>query len=245
MEARNEEPQATGVLRPEADGYTITADGNIIHVRARIKYRIVKELRYAFGFDNAAAILTNVVNEAIFFASSRFTADAALYKDKPGFRDAVLNRVLAQIEDLDLGVSLEPSDVETKAAADVRMAFEAVNAAEQDRSKAISDAQSYRNEITSKALGEAAVLVNNGITSSNRIVSEVGSLVGRFNELLPEHRKNRVLFENRLLTASMGRLLTNAQDKFLLPADPIGPARELRLQLSRPPLKREETEQRP
>ena len=50
MEAMNEEPMAYGYLRPEADGYTLTADGNIIHVRASVKYRITDPLQYAFGF---------------------------------------------------------------------------------------------------------------------------------------------------------------------------------------------------
>ena len=237
MEARKEEPQARGYLIPGADGYTLTADGNIIHVRATIKYRITDPLRYEFGFTNVTEILTNVVNDALFYASARVTADAALYKDKIGYRDLVLDRVKRRIEDLRLGITLDPSDVETKAPADVRADFEAVNAAEQDRSKTNRLALGNKDEMTRRAVGEAEAIVSGGLSSSNRVVQDVVAFAQSFNDQLPAYKDNPGLFRSRLLTATMTRVLTNAQEKFFLPDTAGGQSRELRLQLSREPVK--------
>jgi membrane protease subunit HflK len=239
MEASNQEPPATGMLRPEADGYTLSADGNILHARATVKYRITDPIRYTFGFANAPALLTNILNNALIFASARMTADTALYKDKAGFRDLVLERVRAKITEADLGITLEPSDVETKTPVDVRLAFEQVNAAEQERSRKISDALGYRDQITSKALGEADAIIARALGSSNRLVTAIASEAQAFRDQLPEYLKDPELFRQRLLTARLSRVLTNAQEKFFLPERDFSQSREVRLQLSREPVKRE------
>ena len=238
MEAANTEPQAMGVLRPDSDGYTLTADGNIIHVRATIKYRITDPLRYTFGFTNTTEILTNVVNEAIFYSSARTRADAALYKDKTAFRDLVISRVKTQVEELQLGVTLEPSDVETKAPADVRIQFEAVNAAEQERSKKISDARGQGDELTRRAVGEAQAIMGGGVISSNRLVQAVSSFATSFNDQLPSYKANPQLFRERLLATRLLRSMTNNNVKFFIPER----FDQLRLQLSREPEKREAKE---
>jgi membrane protease subunit HflK len=238
-EARNIEPAPRGRLFPDADGYTLTADGNIIHVRATIKYLITDPLRYQFDFTNAVEILTNVVNEALFYVSARVTADAALYKNKTGFRDLVVERVKQKVEELQLGIALEPSDVETKAPIDVRAAFEAVNAAEQDRSRAISDARGKYDQLTRTAVGEANAILSAGLASSNRMVVRVAADARAFNLQLPRYTDDPQLFARRLLTATMERVLTNAQEKFFLADHPGGQPRELRIQISREPQKKE------
>jgi membrane protease subunit HflK len=235
MEATNEEPQPTGSLRPDADGYTLTADGNILHVRASIKYRITDPLRYTFDFANAPEVLTNIINNAIFYASARFTADAALYKDKAGFRDAVIARIQQKIDQLNLGITLEPGDVETKAPADVRAAFVNVNNAEQGRSTEISRALSYREQTLNTAAGQARAVINSGLVSSNRLVAALSATAQAFQDQLPSYRANPDLFKQRLLANRLRIVLTNATDKFTLPEG----FDELRLQLSREPEKRE------
>jgi regulator of protease activity HflC (stomatin/prohibitin superfamily) len=240
--AQNREPDPRGFLSPEADGYTLTAGANIIHVRATIKYRIQKTFRYEFGFADVKTILTNVVNDAIIYASAGATAQNAIYEDKIGFRDQVLARIQRKIEELDLGIVLEPSDVEVKAPADVRVAFTAANNAMQDRSTAVNTANGYYDEVTRKAKGEASAILDSGLVSSNRLVQSVTAEVEAFKAQLPYYKLNPRLFEQRLLAAAMQRVLTNAQEKFVLPDLPDGQARELRLQLSREPLKRESPE---
>lgn len=233
MEAANQEPMPYGYLRPEADGYTLTADGNIIHVRASVKYRITDPIRYAFDFANVTDVLTNIVNNATIYASSRYTADAALYRDKLGYRDTVIERVRQLVADLDLGITLETSDVETKTPVDVRGAFEDVNRAEQARSTEISKARSYRDEVVNTALGQSNAVVNAGLVSSNRLVATVAATAQVFEDQLPSYRAEPHLFKERFLAARMGRVLTNADVKFTLPEG----FKELRLQLSREPEK--------
>ncbi len=135
--------------------------------------------------------------------------------------------------DLDLGITLEPSDVETKTPVDVRGAFEDVNRAEQARSTEISNARSYRDQVVNTALGQSNAVVNAGLVSSNRLVATVAATAQVFQDQLPSYRAEPHLFKERLLAARMERVLTNVNDKFALPEG----FKELRLQFSREPEK--------
>jgi len=236
-QAQGVEPSPLPYLRPGVDGYTLTADGNTMHVRATIKYRISDPIQYAFQFASFTNLLENVVNNALYHASSRFSAESAIYKNKTGFKEAVLAHVVEGIDRYKLGITLEPSEVETSAPLEVRRAFDEVLAAEQERGKKISEAQGTRDEITRKAVGEAQAVLSEGITSSNRLVQAVSAEASYFREQLPNYVNNPQLFTEMARIDTLQRVLTNAQEKMFIPARADGTRRQLRLQLSREPQK--------
>jgi membrane protease subunit HflK len=53
QEAAGQEPEKQPSLRPGVDGYTLAGDGNIIHARVTLSYRITDPIQYEFGFGNA------------------------------------------------------------------------------------------------------------------------------------------------------------------------------------------------
>lgn len=234
--ALGQEPLPHGSLTPGVDGYTITADGNIIQALATLKYRIADPVRYSFHFADATNLLQNVLNNALLSASAQFTADAAIYRDKAGFKDAVLERVQAAIEQYQLGIELDPFEVQVVAPLDVRHDFEAVLAAEQERSQKIDNAQAYANQVTLTAVGEAQAIVSAGLSSSNQLVLAVAAEAKSFNDQLPQFERNPQLFARRVLDETLESVMVNAQDKFLLPPRTGSTPREIRLQLNREPM---------
>ncbi len=231
------EPQALPYLRPGVDGYTLTSDGNTLHVRATVKYRITNPLQFAFQFSTFTNLFENVLNNALYHASARFTADDAIYKNKTAFKEAVLSKVQDGVERYQLGVTLEPSEVETSAPLEVRKAFDAVLTAEQERSKQISEAQGTRDEITRKAIGEAQAVISEGTTASNRLVQAVSAEAAYFTQQLTNYNKNPGLFTEVARTETLQRVFTNSQEKLFLTRRADGSPRQLRLQLSREPQK--------
>lgn len=235
-EAAGSLPSANPTLRPGVDGHTITSDGNILHVRATMKYRISDPVAYTFQFHDVTNTLVNFLNNAIYHASARFTADAALYRDRTAFTDAIRGRLLSLVERANLGIALDPLDVEVSAPLYVRDAFDEVIKAEQDRSKKISEAKGFSDETVRKAEGEAAAIRSTGMVVSNSLVQAVGAEAKFFLDQLPIYDRNPALFRERKRIEAVTQVLTNAPDKFFLPARADGQARELRLQLNREPL---------
>ncbi len=236
MEISGELPPSLSTLQPGVDGYALTSDGNIIHARATAKYRIADPLRYAFGFRGATNILENALNNAVLYAAVRHTAEEALYKDKTGFQDAVRRRFLQTIEKANLGIDLEPIQVQTFPPMYVKEAFDQVLEAEQALSEARNTSQGEAEEITRKAVGEGRALISDGITRSNMLVQTLRADAEAFSDQLADYQRNSRLFRERLLVETMFQVLTNVNDKWLLPESKDGRRRQIRLMLNREPL---------
>ena len=230
-------PQAKGMLQAGVDGYTLTGDGNIIHAKATMSYRISDPISYWFNFANATNLLQHILDNALFYASARFNADDALFLNKLAFQETVQTRVKEMVEKLNLGVTIQPGEVRTdsEAPADVAEAFNDVTRAKNQGDIKIQEAETYARGATNRAVGEASVIVGGGMTVSNSLVVTVAAEADRFAKLLPRYQTNPDLFKRRLLAETMERVLTNAQYKLFLPERADGKQWELRLQLSKPP----------
>jgi len=233
--ASGQEPAAQPSLRPGVDGYTLTGDGNIIHVQATLSYRISDPLGYAFNFTDITNVLQHVLDNALFHASARFSADDALYRNQLGFQEAVLSQVGRSIEALRLGVTVEPREVVPRPPLYVRAAFDDVTKAQQEGDRKVLEAETYARGATNRALGEASVIVQDGVTRGNSLLQTVAADADRFQKLLPRYEEDPELFEQRFLAETWGRVLTNSEFKVFLPRRADGKLRELRLQLSREP----------
>ncbi len=237
QELNNSEPPAGPSLNPALDGYTITGDGNIIHTRATLSYRIEDPIRFAFDFVNASNAVQSALDNALIYASARYAVDDVLTRDKTGFRERVQARVDELIQKEKLGIVIEQCVVESKPPRQCKQAFDAVLTAVSTRDAAHNDAVKYENQILSQASAEATSRTNAAEVESARLVSSVKAEAQRFNDLLPSYRTNPVLFASILLNEKITEVLTNAQEKFYVPENVGGGKPELRLQLSREPAK--------
>ena len=236
LETASQEPPASPTLRPGVDGYTLTSDGNIIHVWASLKYRIANPWQYAFRFADVTNLIQNVLNDALNYASASYTAEGALYKESTFFRDQVRARVNKAIEENQLGITLETLEVRSKPPLWVKSAFVEVQGAEQDRSKKINDAEGYAREVILRAEGEARDRINTGSTWSNQLVQAVMADQKAFTDQLPSYLRDPGLFKQRLLLDKLRTILPKDQDKFVFMQPAQGQSQELRLQLNREPL---------
>lgn len=235
MEAMQQGPMANPSLNPGVDGYTLTSDGNILHVRATMTYRVSDPVAYAFQFKDVEQLLANSLNNAINQASARFTADAAVYKDVESFRGAVRSQMASLIERYRFGVSLESITVQVAPPGYVKEAFDAVLNAAQAQSETVSKAQGYADERVLKAQGEASQLLNRALSESNRLVLAMSAEAQYFKDQVPAFQRDPSLLRSRLRIEALGHILTNAPDKFFVPSRADGKAREFRFQLNREP----------
>jgi len=246
LEAAQTEPDPGPSLNPASDGYTLTADGNIIHVRSTLQYRINDPFRYAFNFASgtnlnlftgSSNLIQNALNNALFHTSAHYTVDKAL-GDRTGFKEKLLARVNQLIEEQGLGVAVETSNLDLIAPRQVKDKFKEVDAAQQDWSNARDTARGYANEIVNRAHGEASALVNAGETARNQLLQAVEAEARYLSDQLPYYNRDPKLYLQRLQIEAFQRLMTNAQvEKWFIPDRADGKSRELRLQLSREPQK--------
>ena len=230
-ELNNQEGDPGPSLNPAVDGYTITADGNIMHVRATLRYRITNPLNYMLNYVNASNVVQNTLDHSLFYASSLYKVNQALRDDPFGFRDRILARVKEVSQDMNLGISIESLDIRSIPPRQIRQVFNMVSVADIDRRKALDEAQAYANRVISTSEAEATSLVTQGKSEASRLVAEITSSANVFGEQLPYYRQNPDLFRARLQAEGMSRILTNVQDVFFLPKS----MEEVRWQINRAP----------
>jgi modulator of FtsH protease HflK len=226
------------------DGYTLTADGNILHVRATIEYRINDPLSYYFQFSSTSNLVQNALNNSILYASSRYTVDRALRLDLLGFKETINSRLNELIEAQNLGVTVETADIRVDVPRFLRPSFEEVHQAEQDFNRVINQARGYEGEELSRAWGNSNVIVNASMADYVRLTNSIAAEARYLAERNAEYERNPDLFQQRMHLETMQRVLSNAREQHIMPAN-RGGSTELRLLFGREPVKRQAPEEEP
>jgi membrane protease subunit HflK len=232
-------------LRPAIDGYLLTGDENIIHLRATLRYRIAEPgLRYVLDFTSSSNVVQNAFNNALLFAAARYKVDDALTRDQAGFREVARNRFEELVAKHNLGITeIQIDNMQVIPPRQLKEAFSRVTEAEVRRAKELNDARSYENQTISKARAEAESRKNLGEAERTRLVEFVAAEVERFTNNLPAWRANRELFAQQRQSETLRVIYTNVQEKVVAPDRGGGAGRELRLQINREPPKPKVLEQ--
>jgi modulator of FtsH protease HflK len=236
-----EPPSMAGTpMQPGVDGYVLTADNNIIHTRATLRYRINDPIRYVFKFVNASNAVQNVLDDALLSTASQFKVDDILTQDVAGFQEAVRRRATQLLGKQELGIIVEQCAVESIRPRQLKDSFERVTSAAQTRGKVLNEARSYENQVTNRASADAESRINLAQVERSRLVNDVKSQAERFQEILPQYQQQANLFLQQRLTETLGHVLTNVQDKIFVAESVDGKSKELRLLLNRELIKKAE-----
>lgn len=236
QELAEAEPPVMPTLDPVWNGYLLTGDGNIMHSRATLRYRINDAVRYAFDFTAASNVVQHALNNALTFAASSVGVDDAVRRDVSAFKDAVLRRLEATLFEQELGVTVENLELTSIPPRQVKDAFDAVLAAENQRGKTINDAQSAANVIVAAAAGEASAIVNQAHAEASQLTNTIAAEARYFTDQLAHYRRNPTLYLDRLQAGTLARLMTNVEEKVVQSRVPAGQRKELRLQLNPEPV---------
>lgn len=238
QEALGNETASSGTLNPAADGYALTADANIVHVRATLRYRIERPLDYALKFVNGSNVVQHLLDSSLLYATAHFNVDDVLRLNKTGLKDLISQRVRHLVGQQSLGITVEQVDVETKAPLYVKPFFESVLSAEVERRQTNEIAQSYANSVRTRAIGESNSVVNAGMTEASRLIQQINADARAFKDQLQYFEKNPELFTARVQAEAFQRIFTNTTlEKFPIMDLSGGKPVELRLMLSREPEK--------
>jgi len=222
-------------LVPGVDGYVITGDRNIIHVRATLYYQVDNPIRYVFDFTSASNSVQNALNNAVLETAARFKVDDILYSDIAGFQDAVEQRVSDLVDREQLGITVKQCSVDRTPPRQLKEIFDQVTEARQNQIKVLDDAHSTENQVTNSAEAQGAAILSEAIYARSNYIAAVQADAKAFSDLLPKYQVNPDLFKQQKLVQVMGDSLTNADFKAYLPTTANGEPVELRLMLNREP----------
>ena len=214
----NADPSLPGTLNlnPELDGYTLTSDGNLLHILATMNYRISDPLDYALNFVSASNAVVNILDNAIFYASEYFTIDDGR-TNKAAIAEMITKRVEALVQEHGLGIKVDPVLIEAKPPLYLNTFFENVATAEQQRGLTNQSARAFATTLASKTQGDTNTVINAGLSEKNRLILEISSELNAFTNQLPFYRKNPSYWMDRSRMETALRAFTNAnQSRWLI-----------------------------
>ena len=233
-----ETPQASTQFNPTYDGYTLTGDGNVLHVKAEMNFSLDETKgdaikAYELGFSDITGFLESVLDNAVYHASAGRSAIDA-YTKQDDLRIAIERRVKKTISgiDSDLRIKINSLTLDVTVPLDVKSAFDAFLVVQQESLTKVKKAKDDATSTMANALGQAKVIEGGGRTAANILLTSVQAEAEAFSEQLPYYEENHGLFEQRLIAETMKRVLTNAVDVFYLSG------RTPRIWLNRTPEKR-------
>ncbi|MCP4824394.1 MAG: hypothetical protein GY892_09820 [Shimia sp.] len=229
------DPQDSFSFQPDYDGYTLTGDGNTVHIKANLDFSLkdTKEAiqAYEFEFNNVTNFLHSALDNAVYHASaSRSALDAytRLAELQEDIRKRI-NKVVNEAHKLPIQVNSLTLDVTVPIG--VKPAYEAFQKAEQESLLKVRTARAEATSIIANAEGQAKVIESGGKTTADRLLTSVEAEAKSFSDQRPFYESNPELFQQRLITETMQRVLTNAVDIFYLSG------RQPRIWLNRTPEK--------
>lgn len=221
-------------LRPDADGYVVTGDANLLHSRWALRYTVTDPYRFRFAFTDAESVLRHELDRAVVQVSARFAVDRALRTDLEAYRDEVDRVLRARLDNFGLGVRIQGVDVLAIAPPpQVAAAFDTVTQSAQERAQFISDARAYAVRTVNEAEGEAARLRAQGESARQARLSEITSRADAFARLYPAWKAQPDIVGRTLLQDGVRRALTRVKEKYVVHRGNGGPdgAQEIRLHL--------------
>ncbi|MBN1270130.1 MAG: FtsH protease activity modulator HflK [Kiritimatiellae bacterium] len=214
---RGQEPPPGPRLDPRKDGYVLSGDANLLHSRWALRYTVADPERHVFGLQDPETALRLELDHAIVKISARFLIDQALRTDVEAFRAAVDEELRRRCRELDLGIEVQRVDVlSVVPPRQVAAAFDAVVEAEQERSRAVSEARAYAARARNEAAGEAARVVAEGEAYKERLVSKVRADADYFEAVHEKYVKNPEITARTLLQDTLRRVLTRVQEKYVV-----------------------------
>ena len=204
--------------RTELESAMQTSDNNIVRVSFSVQYSLKDAFAARFRIADAVSVVRDASQAAMREAVGRMTVDGVLRQQRAALTADVATALQEILDSYDAGIDVlgvQLRDVQAPQA--VRAAFDDVIAATQDASRAVNEAEGYRNEALPGARARAAELTAEAEAHREAVVAEATGQATRFAAIAAEHRKAPEVTEKRLYLETMEEVLPKVEKVIVEP----------------------------
>jgi membrane protease subunit HflK len=218
---------------PEAIAETAmqTGDNNIVLVEFVVQYKVGDPFLQLYRITDPDAVLQEAAQAAMREVVGRESIDGVIGDRKGAVASAAAELLQELLDRYQAGVAVEDVELQqVEAPSAVRQAFTDVLSANQDRNRAVNEAEGYANETLPKARAEAAELRASALGYRDAKIAEAQGEAARFLAVLAEYEKAPAITRKRLYLETMEAVLPDAEKLVVepgtaqvLPYLPLGP----------------------
>jgi membrane protease subunit HflK len=209
-----------------------TGDNNIVLVEFFVQYQIGDPFKNRYRVAESEALLGEAAQAAIREVVGRNTIDGVLSGRKDIIASEAEELLQTLLDRYEAGIVVGDLELQdAQAPAPVRQAFSDVIGANQDRNRAVNEAEAYANEMVPRARGEASSLIAAAQGYRDAKIADATGEASRFLALTTEYQKAPAITRKRLYLETMEAVLPDTEKLIVepgtasvLPYLPIGPA---------------------
>ena len=224
-------------LIPWREGYAITGDINLIHMKWQVEYRITDPIAYIKNIKDEEKTLRDILSQAIVRTTATFTVDEALRTRLESLVEKTKNYANRKLEELGGGMEIVSLYLaKSQPPLQVSDAFNRVIRAEQIKSAKINEARTYANRVINTARGTAAKIIASAWTYRNEVINSAKADAEYITKLTQRFSKNPEALQTYLpyyYQEKMEEILSRLKGKFILREPVPGRENELRLIIGR------------
>ncbi len=188
--------------------YYLTADENIIDMRAVVHYRVDDPVRYALGIEAADQLMLNLVRRELVETVGKQPIDTLYTSDRRTTERTVLEGLRQRSARVDCGCEvLELRLLDVHAPADIHDAFRDVSSSLEDRDRQIKIAEGYAAELLAEAGGQARVILERARSDAFAKKRNAEGTATAFSGLAAVHRTNPKVTETRMYLETLEQAL--------------------------------------
>jgi len=237
---------STAELMMGTDGYVLTADQYLYHVKGHLTYRIVDPVNYYRSFystkldkeesdKRANDVLVNIIDRTLTFQCARWSVDDAHYLRQNEFMLDCLSLIKKEVQALNIGIECERFDIKPEDRQPIPQlsgSFAGVSRSINDANKIVSKAYEDKAKIISQARQDAYASEKDAEVFKSRIISTLKNRSEKFSAFLKVYDKKNP--EKSLLPLYMNTLsqsLQKVENKFII-SGTDDPNNQIRIKLS-------------
>jgi membrane protease subunit HflK len=208
-----------------------TGDNNIVLVEFVVQYQIGDPFENRYRVAESEELLGEAAQAALREVVGRNTIDGVLSGRKDIIASEAADLLQTLLDRYEAGITVTDVELQdAQAPAAVRQAFVDVIGANQDRNRAVNEAEAYANEVVPRSRGEAAELLSGAAGYRDAKIAGATGEASRFLALVTEYQKAPAITRKRLYLETMEAVLPDAEKLIVepgtasvLPYLPLGP----------------------
>ncbi|HTO71696.1 MAG TPA: FtsH protease activity modulator HflK [Myxococcota bacterium] len=214
---RSKTSSSTEVEEHPEEKRMLTSDENLVDVDFVVQYRIGDVRDYLLNFrpDEREAVIRDAARAVVRSVVAQNPIDQVLTA-RGLIHDTVREQLQATLDAYKAGVRVENIQLQDVAAPEpVREAFADVTSAQQDRERAVLEAQGYADKVVPEAKGRSEEVVNLAHAYREKRILEAQGETASFQAVLGEYKRAPEVTRQRLYLETLEAILPK-MDKVIL-----------------------------
>lgn len=194
----------------------LTGDKNVININWVVQYQILSPQDFLFNVSEPSSLVRDISESVMRRLVGNRDFDYVL-----NFREELSQAAQVEMQALlnkyNLGVQLNTVQLQdVTPPSTVRPAFNDVNAADQDKTRLVNEAQQIFNDRIPKARGEALRLLEEAEGYAVRRVNQAEGDVARFQSIYQQYLNYRTVTRTRMYIETMKEVLPNIEEVYIV-----------------------------